>query len=93
MNTQVSLQRITNVGANVKTNAPTKSTICFPRVPARRRKTHPESSQSAPSRAGWEDFTEGKRLRRMLLPEYDDTDTTSYDEDDDITPGYSPTTV
>ena len=58
-----------------------------------KKKSTPRAVKALRPAPGWEDFTEGKQLRRLLLPEYDDTDTTSYDEEDDSTPGFGPTTV
>ena len=42
--------------------------------PEKKRKRTPRAVKALRAAPGWEDFTEGRKLRRQLLPEYDDTD-------------------
>ena len=43
-------------------------------APEKKRKRTPRAVKTLRAAPGWEDFTEGRKLRRQLLPEYDDTD-------------------
>ena len=47
----------------------------------RKKKVTPRAVKALRPAPGWEDFTEGHKARRVLLPKYDDSDTTaSYDD-------------
>ena len=43
-------------------------------APEKKRKKTPRAVKRLRAAPGWEDFMEGRKLRRQLLPEYDDTD-------------------
>ena len=54
--------------------------------PQKRKKVTPRAVKALRPAPGWEDFTEGHKTRRILLPKYDDSDTTAsydYDKEDD----------
>ena len=51
----------------------------------KKRKTTPKAVRALRPAPGWEDFTEGKKPRRVWLPRYGDSETTeTYDEDDPL---------